>query len=96
MELQNVVFHYPSKKDVEVLKGVNIEVNSDKKRVVALVGKSGCGKSSIISMMERFYDPTAGVIKFNGVDVKTLEPHWYHQQIAIVQQEPVLFSGTIK
>lgn len=47
-------------------------------------------------MMERFYDPTSGVIKFNGVDVKTLEPHWYHQQIAIVQQEPVLFSGSIR
>jgi ATP-binding cassette, subfamily B (MDR/TAP), member 1 len=78
------VFHYPSKKDVEVLKGVNIEVDSTKKRVVALCGKSGCGKSSIIAMMERFYDPTSGVIKFNGIDIKLLEPHWYHQQIAIV------------
>jgi ATP-binding cassette subfamily B (MDR/TAP) protein 1 len=78
IELENVKFHYPSKTDVEVLKGVNITVDGNKKKVVALCGMSGCGKSSIVAMMERFYDPNEGSVKFNGVDIKTLEPNWYH------------------
>jgi ABC-type multidrug transport system fused ATPase/permease subunit len=79
-----------------VLKGVDIEVNNYDKRVVALCGTSGCGKSSIIAMMERWYDPTEGQVLFNGVDVKTLDPVWYHKQVGIVQQEPILFAGTIR
>jgi ATP-binding cassette, subfamily B (MDR/TAP), member 1 len=61
-----------------VLKGVSINVDSSKKRVIALCGQSGCGKSSIIALMERFYDPEAGSIKFCGVDIKDLDPRWYH------------------
>ena len=57
IEIKDVKFNYPSKKDVQVLKGVSISVDNNKNRVVALVGSSGCGKSSIISMIERFYDP---------------------------------------
>ena len=57
IEIRDVKFNYPSKKDVKVLKGVSISVDNNKNRVVALVGSSGCGKSSIISMIERFYDP---------------------------------------
>jgi ATP-binding cassette, subfamily B (MDR/TAP), member 1 len=79
-----------------VLKGVDIEVNNNERRVVALCGTSGCGKSSIISMVERFYDPIEGQVLFNGVDIRELDPKWYHEQISIVQQEPVLFSGTIR
>jgi len=96
IELRNVFFNYPSKPDVEVLKGVSLTVDNDKKRVIALCGTSGCGKSSIVAMIERFYDPLSGEVLFNGVDIRKLEPFWYHQQIGIVQQEPVLFSGTIK
>jgi len=96
LELKNVHFNYPSKPDVEVLRGVNLTVDGDKKRVVALCGTSGCGKSSIISLIERFYDPLMGEVLFNGKNVKDLDPKWFHNQIAIVQQEPVLFSGTIK
>jgi ABC-type multidrug transport system fused ATPase/permease subunit len=44
-----------------------------------LVGTSGCGKSSIISMIERFYDPDEGAIFFNGRDIRTLDPRWYHE-----------------
>jgi ABC-type multidrug transport system fused ATPase/permease subunit len=62
-----------------VLKGVSISVDNEKKRVVALVGTSGCGKSSIISMIERFYEPTEGNVFFNGVDIRTLDPRWYHE-----------------
>ena len=96
LEVRDVKFRYPSKSDVEVLKGLSIEVNNYKNRVVALCGQSGCGKSSIISLIERFYDPDSGGVFFNGKNIKDLEPRWYHNQIAIVQQEPVLFSGSIQ
>ena len=96
LELRDVKFSYPSKPDVEVLKGLSLQVNNFKNRVVALCGQSGCGKSSIISLIERFYDPDSGFVLFNGRDIRELQPKWYKQQIAIVQQEPVLFSGSIK
>lgn len=88
-------FNYPGKADVQVLKGVSLTVDNVKNRVVALCGTSGCGKSSIISLIERFYDPTEGEVLFNGRDIRDLDPKWYHNQIAIVQQEPILFAGTI-
>lgn len=81
---------------MQVLKGVSLSIDNDKKRVVALVGTSGCGKSSIISMIERFYEPIGGQVLFNGTDIRELDPRWYHEQISLVQQEPVLFSGTIQ
>ena len=57
----------------------------------------GCGKSSIMKLIERFYDPDEGKLLYNDVDLKEVDNKWYHQQqIAIVQQEPVLFSGTIR
>jgi ATP-binding cassette subfamily B (MDR/TAP) protein 1 len=80
--------------DINVLKNVSISVSKEK-RVIALVGTSGSGKSSIISLIEQFYEPKNGRILFNGTDIKTLDPKWYHQQIAIVQQEPVLFLSLI-
>ena len=75
-ELKDVKFSYPSKKDVKVLKGVNIEVKTN--QIVALVGASGCGKSSIISLLERFYDPDQGKVLFNGLDLKDIQNEWYH------------------
>lgn len=96
LEIKNVKFRYPSKDDVQVLKGVSFSVDNEKNRVVALCGTSGCGKSSIISLIERFYDPEEGEILFNGRNIKELDPKWYHNNIAIVQQEPVLFSGSIR
>jgi len=96
LEFKNVKFRYPSKPDIQVLKGVSFEVNNRKNRVVALVGSSGCGKSSIVQLIERFYDPEEGEILFNGVNIRELDMHWYHNTIGIVQQEPILFSGTIK
>lgn len=94
IELKNVVFEYPTKKDVKICKNVSLKVK--KNQVVALVGPSGCGKSSIISLIERFYDPIEGQVLFSGVDVKDLDARWYKRQIAIVSQEPVLFSGSIR
>ena len=64
---------------------------------MALVGQSGCGKSSIVSLIERFYDPNDGTVFYNGNDIKELDNDWYHkEQIAIVSQEPVLFSESIR
>ena len=61
------------------------------------MGHSGCGKSSIVSLIERFYDPTDGKLLFEGCDLKDLDTRWYHQsQIALVQQEPILFSNSIR
>ena len=60
IELKNVKFHYPSKEDIPILKGVSFTIDNKKNRVVALCGTSGCGKSSIISLIERFYDPVEG------------------------------------
>ena len=74
----------------------NISLKVQKNKFFALVGTSGCGKSSIISLVERFYDPIEGGVFFSGVNIKDLDPRWYKNQIAIVSQEPVLFSGTIK
>jgi len=79
IELRNVKFRYPSKPDVQVLKGVSFKVDNEKNRVVALCGTSGCGKSSIIGMIERFYDPEEGEILFNGRNIKELDPRWYHE-----------------
>ena len=96
LQFRDVKFSYPCKSDVQVLKGVSFSVDNHEKRVVALVGSSGCGKSSIIQLIERFYDPDEGEVLFNGINIKEFDPKWYHNQIGIVQQEPVLFSGTIR
>jgi len=78
LEFRDVKFRYPGKKDVQVLKGVSFSVDTEKNRVVALCGTSGCGKSSIIQLIERFYDPEEGEVIFNGTNVKDLDPKWYH------------------
>lgn len=85
LELKSVEFSYPQNDEIKVLNDVSIQVDNEKNRVVALVGQSGCGKSSIISLIEQFYRPTHGVVLFNGVNVKELDPKWYHKQVAIVQ-----------
>ena len=78
VKLDNVKFSYPAKTDVEVIKGISIDVK--KNEIVALVGHSGCGKSSIVSLIERFYDPTDGKLLFSGCDLKDVDSVWYHQK----------------
>lgn len=63
---------------------------------VAFVGASGCGKSTIMSLVQRFYDPTSGIIAMNGTDISTVSPDQYRQQISLVQQEPPLYMGTVR
>jgi ATP-binding cassette subfamily B (MDR/TAP) protein 1 len=96
LALKNVVFSYPEKMDVVALNDVSFEVNNHDKRVIALVGGSGCGKSSCIAMLQQFYLPLSGTVEFNGRDIREINSKWYHSQVAIVQQEPILFQDTIR
>jgi ABC transporter fused permease/ATP-binding protein len=91
--LENVVFHYPSRKDTTVLRGINFSVSSGE--VVALVGSSGAGKSTIASLLLRLYDPNEGTITLDNHDIRTLDPSWLRRQVGIVSQEPMLFSSSI-
>ncbi|KAG8897294.1 GTPase-activating protein [Tulasnella sp. 408] len=90
----NVDFNYPSRPDISILKGLNLEISAGSS--IALVGASGAGKSTVVSLVERFYDPLSGAIKLDGVDIKELNIKWLRQQIGLVQQEPVLFSMSIR
>mgnify|MGYP000947927885 CR=1 FL=1 len=80
--LSSVEFTYPTKKEIKVVKGVDIKV--PKNKTVALVGTSGCGKSTIIQLVERFYDPDVGTLKYGNQDLKDLNPVEFKQHIAIV------------
>lgn len=91
---EDVHFAYPSRPDAPVLKGLNLTIPIGKS--VALVGQSGCGKSTIINLLERWYDPTSGRILVDGVDLKTLNLQWWRSRLGLVQQEPVLFAVTLK
>lgn len=62
---------------------------------MAVVGQSGCGKSTIIQLIERFYDVDSGVVKIDGIDVKEFNLTWLRQQLGLVSQEPILFTGSI-
>ncbi|KAK8558479.1 hypothetical protein V6N13_103654 [Hibiscus sabdariffa] len=94
VELKNVDFAYPSRPDVKILNNVSLCVPSGK--TIALVGSSGSGKSTVVSLIERFYDPTSGEVMLDGHDIKTLKLRWLRQQIGLVSQEPALFATTIK
>ena len=76
-----------------VLQGLNISVSPG--QTLALVGSSGCGKSTAVSLVERFYDPFSGNLTLDGVDLKMLNIRWLRSQVGIVSQEPVLFDTTI-
>jgi ATP-binding cassette, subfamily B (MDR/TAP), member 1 len=92
LEFQNLKFFYPSRSE-PVYEDLSFIIPEGK--VTALVGPSGCGKSTIVSLIERFYLPVAGNILLDGVDTMEIDVRWLRQQIALVSQEPVLFSGTI-
>lgn len=93
-ELQNVCFHYPSRPDVPVLD--NCSLTCEPNQVTALVGASGSGKSTIVSLLERFYDPLSGRVLLDGRPVSTLNIQWLRSQIGLVSQEPTLFATTVR
>ncbi|XP_044148635.1 ATP-binding cassette sub-family B member 5-like isoform X4 [Bufo gargarizans] len=94
IEFKNVHFCYPSRPNVQVLKGFNLKVKSG--QTVALVGQSGCGKSTTVQLLQRMYDPQEGTIMVDSHDIRSLNVRHYREMIGVVSQEPVLFATTIK
>jgi len=93
VELRDVGFTYSSRPDHTVLEGLSIKIPSGS--TLALVGASGCGKSTVINLLERFYDPLHGSILIGGQDLKSLPLKDHRKCLSIVTQEPLLFSGSI-
>ena len=93
VQFQDIVFAYPSRPDIDVCKGYNLTIAPGQS--CALVGASGSGKSTIINLLLRFYDPQSGAVTLDGRNIKDLNTRWLRSQIGYVGQEPVLFSGTI-
>ncbi|KAF6360991.1 ATP binding cassette subfamily B member 11 [Rhinolophus ferrumequinum] len=93
IEFHNVTFHYPSRPEVKILNNLNMVIKSGE--MTAMVGSSGAGKSTALQLIQRFYDPSEGMVTLDGHDIRTLNIQWLRAQIGIVEQEPVLFSTTI-
>ncbi|KHJ81511.1 hypothetical protein OESDEN_18803 [Oesophagostomum dentatum] len=94
IEVKNVVFNYPSRPDVPVLKKISMSVKAGE--TVALVGSSGCGKSTIVGLLLRYYDVLGGEITIDGVPLPQINIEYLRNQIAVVSQEPILFNCTIE
>ncbi|XWS18785.1 hypothetical protein CRYUN_Cryun32bG0074500 [Craigia yunnanensis] len=94
IELKMVTFAYPSRPEVIVLRDFCLKVKGGS--MVALVGASGSGKSTVICLVERFYDPNEGNVMMGGIDLREINLKWLRKQIALVGQEPALFAGSIR
>ena len=94
IEFRDVHFRYPTRPEQPILRGLSLVVRPG--QYVALVGASGCGKSTTISLLERFYDPLAGGIYIDGREISRLNVNEYRSQIALVSQEPTLYQGSIR
>lgn len=94
IELRDVYFRYPARPEVQIFSGFSIHIPCGK--TVALVGQSGSGKSTVISLVERFYDPEAGEVLIDGVNLKSLRLKWIRGKIGLVSQEPILFATSMK
>jgi len=77
----------------QVLNGLSLKIGNG--RTVALVGSSGCGKSTVIQLIQRFYDPLDGAVTIHATDIRHLNIKWLRQRIGVVSQEPILFATTI-
>jgi ATP-binding cassette subfamily B (MDR/TAP) protein 1 len=94
IEFRNVHFRYPTRPEQPVLRGLDLIVKPG--QYVALVGASGCGKSTTIALLERFYDPLVGGIFVDGKEISSLNLNDYRSFLALVSQEPTLYQGTIR
>ncbi|XP_017866163.1 PREDICTED: multidrug resistance protein 1A [Drosophila arizonae] len=93
IEFRDVEFQYPTRKEIPILQKLNLKIHRG--QTVALVGPSGCGKSTCIQLIQRFYDPKAGDVLFNGINIKDINIKWLRERIGVVGQEPVLFGQSI-
>lgn len=94
IEFKDVYFHYPTRPDENIFSGFCLTIAAGE--TAALVGQSGSGKSTIISLIERFYDPQAGEVLIDNVNLKEFQLKWIREHIGLVSQEPVLFSTSIE
>ncbi|RWW13743.1 hypothetical protein GW17_00022529 [Ensete ventricosum] len=94
VQFKGVQFAYPSRPATFIFRDFNLKVPAG--MTVALVGSSGSGKSTVIALLERFYDPLAGEILLDGVDIRRLKLKWLRSQMGLVSQEPALFATSIK
>ncbi|PNX87666.1 ABC transporter B family member, partial [Trifolium pratense] len=94
VELHDVHFAYPARPNVMIFQGFSIKIDAGKS--TALVGESGSGKSTIVGLIERFYDPIKGIVTIDGRDIKSYNLRSLRKHIALVSQEPTLFGGTIR
>ncbi|RDY12393.1 ABC transporter B family member 4, partial [Mucuna pruriens] len=94
IEFRHVSFKYPSRPKIQIFRDLSLAIHSGK--TVALVGESGSGKSTVIALLQRFYDPDSGEITLDGMQIGELQLKWFRQQMGLVSQEPVLFNDTIR
>lgn len=94
LRFHNVSFAYPARPSSVVLRDFNLSVHLGE--TVAIVGASGSGKSTIVQLIERFYDPNEGSIEMDGVDLRSYSPRWLRSQVGLVGQEPTLFDQTVE
>ncbi|KAI0407183.1 P-loop containing nucleoside triphosphate hydrolase protein [Xylaria palmicola] len=94
IEFRDVRFTYPTRPEYPVLRGLNFTVHPG--QYVALVGGSGCGKSTTIQLLERFYDPTSGEVLLDGINISKYNVNTYRRSLSLVSQEPTLYDGTIR
>ncbi|KAG0371367.1 Multidrug resistance protein 1 [Gamsiella multidivaricata] len=92
--VKDVDFHYPGRPDVQILKKMSVEVKPS--QTIALVGQSGSGKSTIVGLIERFYDPVSGSVTLDGIEIRDYNITFLRDSIGVVSQEPVLFNASIK
>ncbi|RAH79109.1 P-loop containing nucleoside triphosphate hydrolase protein [Aspergillus japonicus CBS 114.51] len=93
IELRDISLRYPGQ-EVSVLNGLNMTIEEG--QFAAVVGASGCGKTSIISLLERFHEPEKGQVLFNGKDISQVDIYAFRKHLSLVAQEPILFQGTIR
>jgi ATP-binding cassette subfamily B (MDR/TAP) protein 1 len=94
VDCQSLAFAYPSRPHTNVISDINVKISPG--QFVAFVGPSGCGKSTMINLLARFYDPVSGQITINDQPIQETTPQFHRRRLALVQQEPILYQGSIR